>query len=128
MSLAARVSALVAMAESGRFLEALPTFYAPDVQVQENDQPPRVGLDAAIANERHVLSAFARITGKALATFVQDDQAVIHWSFDFVAPNGATTRLDELALQTWRDGLIVAEKFYYDPAQMQAARPAADAR
>lgn len=127
MSLAERVSALVALAESGQFLEALPLFYAPDVQVQENDQQPRIGLDAAIENERRVLSAFARITAKALATFVQDDQAVIRWSFDFVTANGATIHLDELALQTWRDGLIVAEKFYYDPAQMQVARPAADA-
>jgi ketosteroid isomerase-like protein len=127
MSLSESVSALVEMVESGQFLEALPRFYAPDVQVQENDQPPRVGLDAAVENERRVLSTFPQITSKALATFVRDDQAVIRWSFDFVTANGTTIRLDELALQTWRDGLIVAEKFYYDPAQMQVARAAADA-
>jgi hypothetical protein len=32
--------------------------------------------------------------------------------------------MDELALQRWRGDRIVEERFYYDPAQLAAAKPA----
>ena len=119
--LSERVAALVEMVEAGQFLEAMLLFYAADVEVQENEQVPRIGLEAAVANEERVLAAFPKVTARALATFAAGDQAVIRWTFAFTAAGGATFRLDELALQTWRDGWLVREKFYYDPAQMQAA-------
>jgi len=34
---------LIAMAEQGKFLEAIQEFYAEDATMQENNQPPRVG-------------------------------------------------------------------------------------
>ncbi len=114
-----RIAALVEMVEAGEFLEAMLLFYAADVQVQENEQAPRIGLQAAIANEEGVLATFPRVTAKALATFAAGDEAAIRWTFEFATASGATFRLDELALQTWRDGWIVREKFFYDPAQMQ---------
>ena len=124
MSLSEHVAALVDRVEAGRFVDAMRLFYAPDVEVQENEQPPRVGLDTAIANEERVLATFPRVTARALAIVVAGDEAVIRWSFDFVTASGAAFHLDELALQTWRDDRIVREKFYYDPAQMQAPVPA----
>jgi hypothetical protein len=36
------------------------------------------------------------------------------------AADGTVRRLDELALQTWRDDKIVEEQFYYDPSQFAA--------
>lgn len=121
-----RLAALVEMVEAGEFLEAMLLFYAADVEVRENEQAPRLGLEAAIANEERVLAAFPRVAAKALATFAAGDEAVIRWTFEFATADGTTFRLDELALQTWRDGWIVREKFYYDPAQMQAAVVAAN--
>ncbi|MBN8838810.1 MAG: ester cyclase [Sphingomonadales bacterium] len=119
MSLSQQVDGLIEMVERGEFIEAFPRFYAVDAEMQENDNPPRVGIDALIANERMMLAAFPQVQARALSRFVSGDQAVIRWTFEFVAPHGATIRLDELTLQTWRDGRIVHEKFYYDPVQMR---------
>jgi hypothetical protein len=117
MATGPNVGVLIEMVERGAYLEAFDRCYAPDAVVQENDSAERAGIDTLIANEKAVLGAFRSITGRALASFVSGDQAVIHWAFDFVGHDGSLGRLDELALQTWRDGLIVHEKFYYDPAQ-----------
>ena len=120
MALSRCVDELIDMVERGHFLEALLHFYASDAEVQENDQPPRVGIKALVANEKAVLAAFKSMTGQALVSFVKGDRAVIRWAFEFIAGDGVVIRLDEIALQTWRDEKIVHEKFYYDPAQMRA--------
>jgi ketosteroid isomerase-like protein len=52
-----RVERLIAMAEQGKFLEAIEEFYAPDATMQENNQPPRRGLAALLENERRVLDS-----------------------------------------------------------------------
>lgn len=122
MSVENLVADLVRMVEKSEFLESFPRFYSPDAVVQENDQSPRVGIDALVANEKIVLKTFKKVSGRALRAFVDGDHAVIHWSFQFVLPNDAIIELDELAYQTWEGGLIVREKFYYDPAQMQRAK------
>lgn len=124
MSVTDLVNGLVEMVERGEFLESFPLFYSPDAEVQENDQAPRVGLAALIENEKRVLTIFKKVTGRALRTFVDGDHAVIHWSFEFVAPNDAVTMLDELTYQVWENALIVREKFYYDPTQMGGPRKA----
>jgi len=46
---------LIAMAQQGKFLEAIQEFYAEDATMQENNQSPRVGLAALLENERRVL-------------------------------------------------------------------------
>jgi ketosteroid isomerase-like protein len=43
------------------------------------------------------------------------DRAAIHWVFDFTGTGGKRLRLDQIAYQTWKDGKIVHERFYYDP-------------
>lgn len=114
-----RVEALITRVEAGAFVAAIEEFYAADASMQENSQPPRVGLPALVANERGVIAAFARISARCIhPVFVAEDEVVIHWIFDFTAQDGATRRLDELAHQRWLGDRIVAERFFYDPEQM----------
>ena len=88
------VNAFVAMVEEGRFIEALQRFYHPAAMVRENQQTPRVGLDALIENEHRVLNTFTAITGRAMQVLVHGDQVAINWRFEF--SNGVhRTALDE---------------------------------
>jgi hypothetical protein len=48
---------------------------------------------------------------------------VINWIFDFVDHAGRAFTLDELAFQLWREDRIIAERFYYDPAQRGRPTP-----
>ena len=44
-------------------------------------------------------------------------RAAINWVFAYTDAAGRQIELDEVAYQEWRDGKIIRERFYYDPAQ-----------
>jgi hypothetical protein len=49
------------------------------------------------------------------------NQALIEWVFDFTARDGHRIRMEEIAQQTWRQGRIERERFFYDPASLVEA-------
>ena len=115
-----RVRAFVATVEAGRFVEAIETYYADDASMQENLAPPRRGKAALVSHERAVLAAHT--TARALPGslwLIEGERVAIRWVFEMVRPGGAVMRLDEVALQLWRDDLIIEERFYYDPGHMK---------
>jgi ketosteroid isomerase-like protein len=120
MPSAERVEELIARVEAGEFVEAIEACYAEDATMQENGQPPRVGREALVANERQVLAAFEKTRARCVQpVFVSGDQVVIRWLFEFSTASGATIRLEELALQRWRGDRIAEERFFYDPMQLR---------
>jgi ketosteroid isomerase-like protein len=111
-----RVAALIERVEQGKYVEALQEFYAEDATMQENGNPPRVGLKALVAHERGVMAAFKEIrTLPVKAGLVDGDRVMIQWIFEFTRPDGTRLRMDELALQRWRGDRVAEERFYYDP-------------
>src|SRR5579871_2214576 len=118
MDTAENVKALIALAEQGKFLEAIERFYADTATMQENLDPPRVGLAALLENERNVLKVVPDIRVDQVESFVVDgDRAAIHWIFAYTDRHGREILLDEVAYQEWRNGKIIRERFFYDPAQ-----------
>lgn len=115
-----RIEGLIERVESGEYLAAIEAYYAEDATMQENEQAPRVGREALLANERNVLGAFEKVQGRCVRpALVSDDTAVIHWVFEFTTRDGRSIRLDEMALQRWQGDRIAEERFYYDPVQMR---------
>ncbi len=114
------LEAFVALVEAGRFVEAIERFYADDATMQENHRPPRVGKAALIAGERKVLEGTRSVRARCVRPlFVNGDEVVIRWQFEFEDAYRTVARVDELALQRWRGERIVQEKFFYDPAQLK---------
>jgi SnoaL-like polyketide cyclase len=112
------VKQLIALAQQGKFLEAIERFYAEDATMQENLDPPRLGLRALLENERKVLAAVPDIHVERVASFVVDgDRAAINWVFAYTNTACGKIELDEIAYQQWHNGKIIWERFYYDPAQ-----------
>jgi hypothetical protein len=108
--------------ESGAHAEAIEEFYWPDASMQENEQPPRRGRDALVAQERKVLAAMRSVRSRSVAPpLVDGDRVVVHWVFEFETLAGQRSRFEELALQRWVGERIAEEKFFYDPAQFKAA-------
>lgn len=118
-----RVAAFVAMIEKKQFLDALPEFYAEDMTAQENNEPPRVGREAQIANEKRALSVMRFEESRVASYLVDGDRVAIHYAMEIVGPNGVRCHMEEIAYQTWRGDRIVSERYFYDPAQMAALRP-----
>ena len=102
MALRDDVQELIALAEQGKFLEAIERFYAEDATMQENLIPPRVGLAALLENERNVLARVPDIHVEQVDFLVDGDRAAIHWVFVYTDHQGRKIRLDELAYQQWR--------------------------
>jgi ketosteroid isomerase-like protein len=98
----------------GRILEALHEVYADDVVMQENLEAPCRGLAANVEREKAWHRGIAVWKGfevKALA--VDGDTSFAETSMDFVAVDGTAVHLEQVARATWRDGRIVAERFYH---------------
>ncbi|HTD04427.1 nuclear transport factor 2 family protein [Undibacterium sp.] len=111
------VERLIQLVENDRTVQAMQEFYADDATMQENSQPPRVGLAHLLEHEQQVLRKFKSIHPQPVdAFFIDGDQVVIHWMFDFTTHDDRRFRLDELAYQTWSGEKIIRERFYYDPA------------
>ena len=109
-----RVEMLIAMAEQGKFLEAIREFYAEDATTQENNQPPRVGLAALLENERRVLASLKEIRVNRADSFIVDgDRSAINWVYLFIDARGREIRRNEMAYQVWRNGKIIRERFFY---------------
>ncbi|MBV9613620.1 MAG: nuclear transport factor 2 family protein [Acidobacteriaceae bacterium] len=114
------VERLIAMVEEGKYLEAIQEFYAEDASMQENNDPPRVGLANLLAREQQFLNSIREMQVHRAESYVADgNRAAIHWIFESTDREGKKHRLDEVAYQLWERGKIIRERFYYDPAQRQ---------
>ena len=112
------VKAFVAAVESGDHVGAIERYYHADASMQENQNPPRVGIDALVANEKRALARATIVTHPARHVLVDGDMVVINWIFDMTDKEGRTRRLEELSIQEWRGEKIFREQFYYDAKQL----------
>jgi hypothetical protein len=118
-----RVEAFVALVERAHYVEALEQFYHRDATMQDNQQPPRVGLERLIADEKATMARFARMKTDPVADLLIDgDKVMIRWRFTFTPAEGPAMIMEELTLQRWDGERIAEERFFYDPRQ---TRPAA---
>src|SRR5579864_2969603 len=101
-----------------RILDAFETFYADDVVMQENSGEPCRGKDA---NRKRVID-WANTVAKLHAALlvgsaVSGDRTYSEWEYDVTYKNGVRYQINEVAVRVWRDGKVVSERFYWDPAK-----------
>jgi ketosteroid isomerase-like protein len=115
--IAARVRELLSYVQQGRIVDAMYEFYAPEVTMQENNNPPTVGLEANVEREKKFVASvrqWKRFDVNAVAVDPARGVAFVQSELEFEGVDGKSYRTDQVAVQTWRDGKIVNEKFYYD--------------
>jgi len=110
----------IARVEWNAHAEAIEEFYTANASMRENQAVPRVGRDVLVAHERKVLARAKSVTSQCVQpVFVNGDQVVIRWIFQFAWLDGTSTRMEELACQRWEGERIAEEVFFYDPAQLR---------
>jgi hypothetical protein len=115
---------LIARVEENAHEEALAEFYTADSTMQENQAPPRVGLEAHMANERKVFARARTVSSKCVRpVFVNGDRVAIRWIFHFEWLDGTFTHMEEIACQRWEGERVAEETFFYDPAQRISKHP-----
>ena len=113
------VEQFIARVEENKHDKAIEEYYTIDASMQENQSEPRVGRDLLVGNERKVLSKVKSMTSKCIRpVFINGDNVVIRWVFQFKWLDGTVTDVEEIAHQRWQGERIIEEKFFYDPKQM----------
>jgi ketosteroid isomerase-like protein len=115
-----RLNEFIAVVESGDHAGAIELYYIEDASMQENAAAPRVGRDVLVARERGVLALMSHVYSKAMSSVVEDDRVAIHWIFELTDKSGKVRRVDEVAVQEWRDDKIFRERFFYEPSVPKA--------
>jgi ketosteroid isomerase-like protein len=116
MYIRTRVNELQQYIRDGRILDAMKEFYDENTVMQENVNPPTVGLANNIERENQFLSNVKEWKGFAVkAVAVDKDTSFVEATFDFVTREGKAVHLEQVAVARWKNGKIVHERFYYEP-------------
>jgi len=121
MSIKPQVLDLIRLVENGRMLDAITTYYGENVAMQENTSRPTVGFAENYAREKAFYGSLRAVKFTLVSVVVEGDRAAINWVFEYTTADGQDYRMDEIAVQTWRDGKIVHERYVYDTASLAVA-------
>lgn len=109
------VDALNQMILEGKILDAFEQYYDDNVVMQDNDYPARVGKDVNRQHEQAFVGGLTEFRGaKILNVIYSDDLSVVEWWFDYTHKDYGVRNYRQLAVQRWKNGKIVEEKFYYN--------------
>lgn len=114
MSIKDKLEDLNSLITEWKLLEAYEKYYAEDVVMQENDAEPTVGKEANLKREREFLANLTEFRGAEVkAVTLGEDVSMVEWLFDYTHKEWGTRRFQQVAVQHWKDGRIVHERFYY---------------
>ena len=110
-----KVGDLNDMLLQGQQVEALEKFYAPEVEVQENDREPVKGKDKAIEARKAFLAGIKEISCvRPLRVAVGEGTTMVEWQVSYQLNEGTEQQFTQVAVQEWKNGQIVKEKFYFE--------------
>lgn len=111
------VNEFIRLLINGQPLEAMERFYDQEVVVFENRQLARAGRDACLKQERAQLAKQPQpVLFRLLRSAVDEENgcAFLEYVVRFVGPEGRPMRIEQVAVQTWSQGKIIQERFYYE--------------
>ena len=110
-----RLNDLFSYIRQGKIIEAMTEFYDKDAKMQENANPPMVGLAANIEREKQFMSGVKEWKGfNVTASAVGDDVTFYECNLDFIATSGQPIHMEQVVVSRWKNSKIVHERFYYD--------------
>ena len=115
INLQQRLNDLINHVRQGKIIEAMNEFYDKDTVMQDNANPPTMGLAANIEREKEFVSGVKEWKGfNVTASGVGDNTTFYESTMDFIATNGQPFHLEQVSVAKWKNGKIVHERFYYD--------------
>lgn len=115
-SVAQSVEELNNMILQGQILDAFDRFYAPSVVMADNFNGDRVGFDACREFEVDFVNSLTAFRGAEVRHVQIDEEnglAFVKWHFDYTHKEWGDKNYVQVAVQRWKDGKIVHERFLY---------------
>jgi|SRR5579863_8914463 len=98
----------------GDILGAFDRFYADDLVMQENSEPPFVGKAENRKREEAFLASVEQFHGaKVLSSAVSGDVSFSEWEMDVTFKGGPRMLMSQVAVRRWKNGKVAHERFYY---------------
>lgn len=101
---------------AGEPLAAFERFYSEDIVLQENTAPEIVGKARNREREAVFFGSIAETKVQLLGSAVGEGVTYSEWIYELLFKDGRLVRMTEVSARRWRDGLVVHERFYYNPA------------
>tara|TARA_R110002049_G_scaffold202967_3_gene373466 strand:+ start:1261 stop:1614 length:354 start_codon:yes stop_codon:yes gene_type:complete len=109
-----KISTINDMIFQGKALEAFDEFYHDEVVMQENDGPEVIGKEVNRKREEDFFASITEFRGaKPLKVTVGENTTMVEWHFDYTHKDWGVKNYTQVAVQDWKDGKIIKEKFYY---------------
>lgn len=112
----ASVTDLNNMILEGKILEAFDKYYADTIVMQDNDGPLREGRATCRQFEEDFVNSLTAFRGAEVKKVLVSEEAgiaAIEWAFDYTHKEWGDRNYTQVAVQRWKDGKIVSEKFMY---------------
>jgi ketosteroid isomerase-like protein len=114
MNIKAQVQAVIDGILAGKILETFDAYYGDDVVMSENRTHERVGKAVNREYEIKFLDSIQEFHGAQVGRVVVDgNHAAVEWSFDITFKDGNRVNMQQVTVQTWKDGKIIREDFYH---------------
>ena len=114
MSIQQQVQAVIDGILAGTILETFDAYYADDVVMSENLKDERVGKVENREYEIKFLDNVQEFHGAKVGRVIIDgNHAAVEWAFDITFKDGNRVQMEQVAVQTWKDGKIIREDFYH---------------
>ncbi|MBD0822919.1 MULTISPECIES: nuclear transport factor 2 family protein [Aestuariibaculum] len=110
-----KISSVNDLILQGKALEAFDEFYHDDVVMQENNNPECVGKELNRKREEEFFNAITEFrSAKPLKVTVGENITMVEWHFDYTHKDWGIKNYNQIAVQEWKDGKIIKERFYYE--------------
>ena len=105
---------LLAMLGKGQFLEAQTKYLADDVVLQEGNDAPKKGKALVMEAESKLLDTVTEFRGYTVtSSAVAGDKTFYEGVMEFVTDGTNVVKVEQVVVDTWKDGQIVHERFYH---------------
>lgn len=108
------ITDLNTLVQEGRLMDAFEKYYHENVIMQENEETPTVSKEENRKRERQFLDdviEFRKAEVKGVG--VGDDLSFVFWEYDYTHKEWGVKNYSQVAIQQWKDGKIIHEKFIY---------------
>ncbi|CAM1341905.1 SnoaL-like domain-containing protein [Tenacibaculum amylolyticum] len=110
-----KISDLNDLILQGKILDAFEKYYHEDITMQENEHPPVVGKKQNREREKAFVDAIVEFrSAKPLKVTIGENTTMVEWHLDYSHKELGERNYNQVAVQEWKDGKIVNEKFYYN--------------
>jgi hypothetical protein len=97
----------------GEILQSMDKYYDPNCVVVEKNDVVATGLQQAKERESEIFAGVeAWLKSEILSTAVGDNVTMTEWHYEYRHKNFGHKSFDQVAVQHWKDGKIIRDRFY----------------